>query len=134
MTSADLRRLAGLLEARKARDLARLDRLLAEDRRLAAEVAELARTGVRDSEAGGLPLAQQGLRQTWADQHIQAARRRRSELVPEIRRARAAAAQSLGKHRALDELTEKAERARIQERIARAEREEVPTSNRSEGN
>ena len=48
MTPAALRRLLALAEARKARDLARLDGLLAEDRRLAAEIAEARRTAARD--------------------------------------------------------------------------------------
>ena len=44
MTPAALRRLAGLAEARRARDLARLDRLLTRDRALAAEIASLRTT------------------------------------------------------------------------------------------
>jgi len=59
MTPHALRALAGLVEARKIRDLGLLDGLLAEDRRLAAEiaglVAEIAREGAR-SEASGLSL------------------------------------------------------------------------------
>ena len=69
VTPAALRRLAALAEARRARDLARLDGLLAEDRRLVAEIAALAGTAARDlAEGVALPLAQQGLRQAWADQ------------------------------------------------------------------
>jgi hypothetical protein len=127
VTPETLGRLARLADARKARDLARLDRLLAEDRRLADEIAALAATGARDLAAGApLPLAQQGLRLAWAERHIAAARRRRAELIAAIRAARAAAAQSLGKHRALEQLTERADRAASQARAARAEREAPP--------
>ena len=123
MSPAELRRLAGLVEARKARDLARLERLMSEDRRLAAEIAGLARTPERDLADGGLPPAQQALRQAWADQHIRAARRRRAELAAGIRAARAEAVRSLGKHTALEHLVERADRAALRSRTARAERE-----------
>jgi hypothetical protein len=120
-----------LAEARKARDLARLDRVLAEDRRLVAEIAELGRTAARDMAAdAALPLARQGLRLAWADRRIAAARRRRGELAAEIRAARAEAAQSLGKHQALGHLAERAERAALQLRAARAEREAPPPGGR----
>jgi hypothetical protein len=133
VTPTALRQLMQLAEARKARDLARLDRLLVEDRRLAAEVAELAGTAARDlAEDVALPLAQQGLRLAWADQRIRAAERRRAELAAGIGAARAEAAQSLGKHRALEHLVERAERAALQVRAARAERE-APPAGGSEG-
>jgi hypothetical protein len=116
-----------LIEARKARDLAALDRLLAEDRRLAAEVSELRRVGTRDAESGGeLPPERQAVRLAWADQRIRAARRRQAELADAIRAARAAAAQSLGKHRSLETLVDRADRAVGQAREARAEREAPP--------
>ena len=86
MTPAALRQLMTLVEARKARDLAALDRLLAEDRRLAAEVAELRRTAARDAEAGdALPPERQALRLVWADQRIRAARLRQAALAETIR-------------------------------------------------
>ncbi len=127
MTPVALQRLAGLVEARKARDLARLETLLAEDRRLAAEIAAVAATAARDlAEAPDLPLAQQGLRQRWADQRIRRAGERRAELAAAIRAARAIAVQSLGKHRALENLVERADREARRLRAARAEREASP--------
>jgi hypothetical protein len=127
VTAGNLRRLAGLLEARKARDLARLEALIAEDRRLEAEIAGLAGTVARDLETGiAVPLAQQALRQAWADQRIRAARRRRAEIAALIRDARAAAARSLGKHESLESLVARADRAALQLSAARAEREAPP--------
>jgi hypothetical protein len=130
MTPAALRQLLGLIEARKARDLAQLDRLLGEDRRLAAEIAELASTAARDLADGELPPGRQGVRLAWADQRIRAARRRRAELAQAIRAARAAAARSLGKHQALEHLTDRADRAALHLRAARAEREAPPATAR----
>jgi hypothetical protein len=133
VTPAALRALVTLVDARRARDLAALDRLLAEDRRLAAEIAELARTAVRDAAAGeALPPERQALRLAWAEQRIRAARRRQGELAAAIREARAAAARSLGKHRSLETLAERAERAAGQALDARAEREAPPPSLRPE--
>ncbi len=130
MTPASLRQLAGLLEARKTRDLARLEALIAEDRRLEAEIANLTGTAARDLETGiALPLAQQAIRQAWADQRIRAARRRRAEIAAGIRDARAAAARSLGKHESLESLVARAERAAAQATEARAEREAPPLRN-----
>jgi hypothetical protein len=124
MSPAALRRLLALVGVRKARDLARLDRLAAEDRRLAAEIAALAATPARDAADGPpLPLGRQAARQAWADAGIRAARRRRDALQPEIRAARAAAVQSLGKHEALAALAARAERAAAQARAVRAEQE-----------
>ena len=98
------------------------------------EIAALAGTAARDlAEGVAVPLAQQGLRQAWADQGIRAAGRRRGELAVQIRQARAAAVQSLGKHRALEELVERAEEAVEQVRIARAEREASPVAARGQG-
>ena len=126
MTSAALTDLLRLMDARKARDLARLDRLLTEDRRLAEDIAALAATGSRDLAEGALPLAQQGRRLAWAAARIQAAENRRRQLAGEIREARAEAVQSLGKHKALAHLTDRAVRAAVQRREARAEREGPP--------
>jgi hypothetical protein len=129
VTPEALRQLMQLAEARKARDLSRLDRLLAEDRRLVAEIAELAGTAARDMAAdGSLPLPRQGLRLAWAGRRIAAARRQRTELTAAIRAARAEAAQSLGKHQTLEHLAERAERAALQLRAARAEREAPPAA------
>jgi hypothetical protein len=133
VTPAALRRLMTLVEARKVRDLAALDRLLAEDRRLAAEIAELRRTAARDAEADvALPPERQALRLVWADQRIRAAKLRQSALAEAIRAARAAAAQSLGKLTSLETLADRADRALVHARDARAEREAPPPAGASE--
>jgi hypothetical protein len=127
LTPAALRGLTTLVEARKARDLAALDRLLAEGRRLEAEIAELRRIAAGDAEAGvALPPERHAVRLVWADQRIRAARQRQAALAETIRAARAVAAQSLGKHRSLETLAERADRAVAQAREARAEREAPP--------
>jgi hypothetical protein len=115
-----------LVDARKVRDLARLDRLLTEDRRLEAEIAALAATPSRDLAEGPLPLAEQGRRLAWAAARIRAAERRRRALAAEIRIARAEAVQSLGKHEALGHLADRADRTALRAREARAEREAPP--------
>ena len=121
MTPPALRRLMTLVEARRARDLATLDR------RLDAEVAELRRTPARDAEDGAeLPPERQALRVAWAEQRIRAARRRQAALAEAIRTARATAAVSLGKHKSLEILVERADRSVEQARSARAEREAPP--------
>ncbi len=127
MTPPALRRLMTLVEARRARDLATLDRLLGEARRLDAEVAELRRTPARDAEDGAeLPPERQALRLAWAEQRIRAARRRQAALAEAIRTARATAAVSLGKHKSLETLVERADRSVELARSARAEREAPP--------
>ena len=129
MTPAALRDLLRLMDARKARDLARLDRLLTEDRRLADEIATLAATPGRDMADGPpLPLPEQGRRLAWAVARIRAAEQRRRALAAEIRAARADAVQGLGKHKALEHLAARAERTAAQQREARAEREAPPPS------
>ncbi|MFO1141440.1 MAG: hypothetical protein U1E59_03455 [Amaricoccus sp.] len=128
MTPATLRGLAGLVDARTNRDLARLEALVAEDRRLEAELAELASTLVREHpESRDIAFPSQALRYIWVEQRTRAACRRRSELAAAIRAARAAAVQSLGKQRALEELVGRAQNAEDQVRTARAEREAAPS-------
>ncbi len=133
MTPALLRRLTELAEARRARDLARLDGLLTQDRQLAAEIAALSATLTRDLQDGAaLPLARQAVRQAWVDQRLRAARRQQAALATSISAARAVAVQSLGKHRALDELLDRGERAVRQQFIARIEREAPPPEARTD--
>lgn len=116
-----------LAEARKARDLAELDRLLAEDRRLEAEIAALRRAAAQDAAlATALPLERQGVRLAWVERSIQATRLRRTALQTRIRAARASAAQSLGKHRSLEVLVDRADRDVRHARAAKAEREAPP--------
>lgn len=128
MGPAELAALARLAEARRAGALARLDALMAEMRACEAEIAERRSTATRDLAEGGegLPLAQQALRLTWAEQRIAQARRRLAVLAPEIAAARAAAVQALGKHEALEKLTERAELDALRLRITRAERDAPP--------
>lgn len=127
MTPAALRELGALMEARKARDLARLERLLAEDRALAAELAVLASAVSADAASGeALPLGRQAVRLAWIDQRTAMLRHRRATLAVEIASARATAVQSLGRERALDRLAESASRAEASRRAARQERETLP--------
>ena len=130
MTPRDLRRLMALADVRKARDLARLEALLAEDRRLAAEVAELAQTGARDLAEGiAMPLRAAGAAaRLGGAAHRRRAAAARGARSPRSPRARTAAAQSLGKHRALENLVENADRAVIRVRSDRAEREAPPAT------
>jgi hypothetical protein len=134
MTPQALARLLQLTSAKKQRELALLDQLLAEERALEAEIDELAATAARDLEAGeALPLAQQAVRLAWADQRMRVARQRQAALAPAIRAARAAAAQSLGKHEALEHLAGRADRTARQQRDARAEREAPPAEPQRDG-
>jgi hypothetical protein len=127
MTPAGLAALLRLMEARRSRDLARLDRLLAEERALADEIAALAALPARDlAEDPAQSPAQQARRLAWAAQRIRLAERRRAALADAIRAARAAAAQSLGKHKSLEMLADRAGRAALLARDARAEREAPP--------
>jgi hypothetical protein len=127
MTPAALRALAGLAEARRARDLARLDSLLTRKRQLEAEIADLSVALSRDFAIGlDLPPAQQALRQAWVDARIRCARQQRAALAAGIAAARTEAVQSLGKHRALEDLVERGDRIALQQRHARAEREAPP--------
>lgn len=128
-----LRQLAALAEARRSRDLAALDALLLEDRRLAAEILEIAAAPARDLAEGGIaiaPIAQQALRFAWLERNIAILRRRRADLAPRIARARAEATRSLGKHHALEHLTDRAVRSDARIRDARSEREAPPAEPR----
>jgi hypothetical protein len=133
MTPAALRQLTRLAEARKARDLARLEGLLIRERQLAAEISALSGTLARDLATGiALPPAQQALRQAWVEQRIRAAERQRTALAAGIVAARAEAVQSLGKHRALEHLVERGDRIALQHDLARAEREAPPAAARTD--
>lgn len=124
MTPAALRSLGRLMEARKARDLVRLERLVTEDRALEAELAMLATTVATDAASGEtLPPDRQAARLAWVEQRTALVQRRRLALAPEIEKARAAAIQSLGRERALDRVAETAARAETARRAAREERE-----------
>jgi hypothetical protein len=133
MTPAALRQLTRLAEARKARDLARLEGLLIRERQLAAEISALSGTLARDLATGiALPPAQQALRLAWVAQRIRAAERQRTALAAGFVAARAEAVQSLGKHRALEHLVERGDRIAFQHDLARAEREAQPAAARTD--
>jgi hypothetical protein len=127
MTPTALRQLGSLMAAQKARDLARLERLVAEDRALEAEMAALGGLAAEDAASGHvLPPERQAARLAWADHRRALAARRRAALVPEIAAARAMAVRSLGRERALDHLAATADRIDTRLRGAREEREAPP--------
>ncbi len=123
-----LRKLVALAEARRARDLTRLDALTAERRRLEAEIVELARIEARDAAEGVMPFAMLARRTVWAAAEIARRESRTAAITSEIEVARTAARTSLGKHEALIRLTEAAAcdeaaaRARTEERVTLAAR------------
>lgn len=135
MTPARLRDLMKVVEARKTRDLAQLEALQARARGLEAEIEEARSLHARDAAEAGLaqvPFAFVGLRLKLADHLVAQAERRRAELQPEIEAARAQAAESLGKHSALEKLLENTEREQAALRLTRAERDAPPAEARSE--
>lgn len=124
MTPAALRGLGTLMAARKARDLARLERLVVEDRELQSELAALAALPAADAASGApLPPDRHAARLAWIEHRRTQAQRRRAALAPEIDRARAAAVESLGRERALDRMAETAARIELARQAARDERE-----------
>lgn len=135
MKASDLRRLTALAEARKQRDLAELEALAAEDRRLAEDIEGYARIPAEDFREAGdaLPMAQLAMRLEWADRNIAIATRRRAELHRKIAHLRRRAAVSLGKHQALEKLTERSARREAERRLGREEREAPPPSPRAPG-
>lgn len=128
MTPAKLRQLGQLAEARKLRDLAELEAAVSEDRMLRQRILDLAATPMRDMAEGlmSVPVAQQEVRQVWAQRQIALCRARRTELAGRIETLRRSAARSLGKHEAIGKLVGSAEADAIEARRARAEREAPP--------
>lgn len=111
MNAQALRDLLGLARARKDRDLAALEGVLARLSRLEAEIAELGQTHARDmaeAAAAKVPLKAVGRRIAWADQQIRLRRAARDEVLRAIEAARAAARISVAKHAAVEKLIEKA--------------------------
>lgn len=125
MSGPRLRALLGLAEARKARDLAALEGLVAEDRRLAAELEGLAGLHARDRAAEEVPLPVLDRRLRWAEARGAAIREMRAALAPRIAAARAAAALALGKREVLDRLAARAE-AEAKARLEAREEQERP--------
>jgi septation ring formation regulator EzrA len=127
MSPEALARLRAAAEARKDRDLAQLQSALAEDRRLEAQIAELAQASTRDMEAAGtVPFSQLALRLAWAEQKAAQARKRQADLRAELPRLRREAARSLGRHEALTELARREAAEKARRTAARAERETPP--------
>lgn len=128
MSRARLTTLAALAEARRTRALAELESLLATDRALEARLLELGGTYQLDM-AGGLdraPLALIGRRMAWAEARMTEVRAARAALAPAIAAARRTAAESLGKHEAIQKLAARAAHLDDRDRAARAEREAPP--------
>lgn len=126
MTSAQIRDLIRVVEARKTRDLARLDGLMVQVRACEAEIEAAMRMHAHDAAEEALddvPFAFHGLRITLADQRIAQAERLRAALEPDIAAARAQAVESVGRHSALERILEDVERDRKRTRIARTERD-----------
>lgn len=126
MRSEKLGQLVDLANARKAHDLALLEAALAEDRRLELEIATLTGTVARDMadpDMSTMPYSQYAIRLQWADHRISEAAARRKALQTEIRKLRSLAAAALGKHRALEKLTERARKQQTEIAEARRERE-----------
>lgn len=112
MNETPLEKLSALAEARKARDLAALEALTAEQRTLEAEIAELAGTEARDAAEGQMPFAMIAQRAAWSASQIALRERRIAAITVELAGVRAAARVSVGKHEALKKLIEGAERDR----------------------
>jgi hypothetical protein len=124
MTPAALRQLAGLAEARRQRDLAAVERLTAEMRRLDAEIAEIAGTLTRDMAADApVPMMNHGRRMAWSEHETALRRAAQARLAPQRAAARTVARVSLGKHEALMKLVETAEAGARRDRERRAEQD-----------
>lgn len=128
MTPAALRRLQALAEARRLAALSRLDRLQAEDRRLAGAIVELSAMPAREIAENPDGLPHYARRLAWVGHRIAALERRRRELISEIAAARSEAGVSVGKHEALGVLVRQADRAAVDHRATRAEREAPPAA------
>lgn len=124
MTPEALRGLAMLAEARRQRDLAAVERLMTEVRRLDAEIAEIAGTLTRDMAADApVPMMNYGRRLAWAEHETALRRAAQARVMAELTAARAVARVSLGKHEALKKLVEAAETEARRDRERRAERD-----------
>ncbi|PZQ52370.1 MAG: hypothetical protein DI556_01555 [Rhodovulum sulfidophilum] len=132
MTPAALEALRRLAEARKAADLAALERLRAARRDCAAGVAAVLSTRAAELAAPLDSALAEALaaRLRWADQRLAALRGELRALDQRIAEARAAAAVSLGKDRALGALGDAAARERARLRAARLERDAPPPGER----
>ncbi|WP_424933857.1 hypothetical protein [Amaricoccus macauensis] len=125
MKPKQLRQLTALAEARRSRDLAALEAAMNEDRRLAQAIDHYAKSPALDlrEDGGAFQFNQMALRQQWADRNIALARQQRVELAKRIAGLRKKAASSLGKHEALEKLTEQANKSQAETERTRTERE-----------
>lgn len=132
MRAAELEALRRLAEARKAADLAALERLLGERRDCEAEIAAVtvARKVEMAEPLGAAPPELLAARLRWGEGRIAELGRRIGVLDALIKAARAAAAQSLGKDEALGELSDRAKREMARTRATRAERDAPPPEER----
>jgi hypothetical protein len=121
MKRSAIEQLARLAEARRLRDLARLEALAAERARLQTEIGDLARQAGSAAE-GGLPFPLVESREAWLLAQIALRERRIAGIEREIEQARAEARQSVGKHEALKTLGKAARSAEAQARERGAER------------
>ncbi|MEM8569733.1 MAG: hypothetical protein AAGG56_02390 [Pseudomonadota bacterium] len=127
MRPDQLVQLTALAEARKARDLAELEAIVAEDRKLADAIEAYTKAPSQDlADSAEIPFNQMARRLEWADQNIALARQKRAELASRIEELRKRAAVSLGKHEALTQLTKRSLRQREEQSAARTEREAPP--------
>jgi hypothetical protein len=122
MNKTALEALAALAGAYKSRDLAKLEALNGERRRLEAEIGELAGTLARDAMEGDLPFPMIAQRNSWAAAQIALRERRIAAIAIELAGVRAAARVSVGKHEALERLVAEADR---EDRAAQGRAEEI---------
>jgi hypothetical protein len=127
---AALARLVALAEARRRRDLARIEALAVEARRIEDEIADLGTTQRRDAEAGAMPLAMVARRIAWAEAAIAGHQRRVAAIAHELAAARTAAQASVGRHEALAALLARAAREARRDRERAAERAAPPPARR----
>lgn len=132
MTPDRLEAIRRLAEARKAADLATLEKLLRAERDCVAEIEAIRATRAAElaEPFGARPPGALEARLRWADQRMAEVSHHLTELGERIRAARAAAAVSLGKDKALGELRDRAAREAARLRLARAERETPPGEGR----
>ncbi len=127
---ASLAPLVALAEARRKRDLSRIEALAVEARRLEDEIEALNTTQSRDAEEGTMPLAMVARRIAWVENAIAAHQRRIAAIAEEIAAARKAAQASVGRHEALAVLHARAERDARRDRDRAEERAAPPPARR----
>lgn len=132
MTPAEFEALRRLAEARKTADLAALEQLAAARRDCVAEIESLAtiRAAEQAEPFGATPPDRLAARLAWAELRKTELRARIADLDQRIARARAVAAVSLGKDKALGDLRDRAAREAAFARASRRERDAPPPEER----